>query len=86
MSTSAIVLGLLLAGLASYFIGAWRARNLARHTEEKLHSRPGYFGGYLAVWTVLPALVLSLIWGAAEHSVVRTRSEEHTSELQSRLG
>lgn len=80
MSTSAIVLGLLLAGLASYFIGAWRARNLARKTEEKLHSRPGYFGGYLAVWTVLPALILSLIWGGAEHSVVRTIVKDNLPE------
>ena len=72
MSTSSIVLGLLLAGLAAYAIGVWRARDLAKKSETRLHSRPGYFGGYLAVWTVLPALILSLIWGGFEHTAVRS--------------
>lgn len=72
MSTTAIVLGLLLAGFAAYAIGAWRARELARKSEKRLHSRPGYFGGYLAIWTVLPALVLTLLWGGFEHTAVRS--------------
>lgn len=71
MSTSVIVLGLLVAGLASYFFGVWRAKALAHDKTAKFHSRPGYFGGYIAIWTVLPALALTLIWAAAEYPIIR---------------
>lgn len=71
MSTSVIVLGLLIAGLVSYAFGVWRARTLARTSEAKLHSRPGYYGGYIAVWVALPALILALIWAAAERPIIR---------------
>ena len=36
-----------------------------------MHSRPGYYGTYLAIWTVLPALVVTLVWAAAEPAVIR---------------
>ena len=36
-----------------------------------MHSRPGYYGTYLAIWTVLPALVVTLIWAAAEPAFIR---------------
>lgn len=80
MSTSAIVLGLLIAGLVTYALGAWRARDLARKSEGKPHSRPGYYGGYLALWTALPALILTLIWGASEHTVVRALVKDNLPE------
>lgn len=98
MSTSVIVLGLLLASLAAYAIGAWRARDLARKSEKRLHSRPGYFGGYLAVWTVLPALILTLLWGGFEQTAVRSlvasglpehvqaRSDAERTLIMSRVG
>ena len=72
MSTTTIVLGLLIAARATFALATWRARVLDRNTEGRLHSRPGYYGGYLAIWTVLPALILTLVWGAAEHTVVRS--------------
>lgn len=73
VSTPVIVLGLLVAGLVSYVFGVWRAKTLARtkSKETKLHSRPGYFGGYIAIWVALPALILTLIWAAAEYPIVR---------------
>lgn len=69
---SVIVLGLLVAGLVSYALGIWRAKALARKSEAKLHSRPGYFGGYLAAWVTLPALFATLIWGVAERPVLQS--------------
>ena len=36
----------------------------------KLHSRPPYYGAYVMLWTVLPALVLVLVWAAVEPIVV----------------
>ena len=71
MSTSSIVLGLVVAGLVAYFIGLLRARSVAHKSPDRLHSRPGYYGGYLLVWTILPALIVTLAWAAAEPIVVR---------------
>ena len=37
----------------------------------RMHSRPGYYGTYLAIWTVLPAFLVTLLWAAAQPTVVR---------------
>ncbi|MCC7251500.1 phosphate ABC transporter permease subunit PstC [Hyphomicrobium sp.] len=71
MSTSVIVLGLLIAGIVAFFIGSWRASASTRTSKTRPHSRPGYHGGYLAIWTALPALLVTLAWGGAEFSIVR---------------
>jgi phosphate transport system permease protein len=55
-------------GLAvvAFVIGFARARAFARGNERSLHSLPGYHGGYLALWTSLPAILVLLIWSAVE--------------------
>ena len=53
MSTSAILLGLLVASLIAFVIGVSRANALAKRGDAQLHSRPGYYGTYLALWTLL---------------------------------
>ena len=65
---------LLLAGLsmAAFYFG--RARSLAvvggpRNILE-LHSLPGYYGYYVAIWSILPALALMLLWVLIEPRVI----------------
>jgi phosphate transport system permease protein len=50
--------------VAAFFVGFARARIMAQGNEQSLHSRPGYHGGYLALWTSLPAVLVLLIWAA----------------------
>jgi phosphate transport system permease protein len=71
VSVIAILLGLLATGFAAFVLGVWRARAQALSSEARMHSRPGYYGTYLAIWTVLPALVVTLVWAAAEPAVIR---------------
>ena len=71
MSTSVIILGLIVAGLLAFGLGVSRANALAKKGDAQLHSRPGYYGTYLALWTLLPALLVTLLWSAAEPSLVR---------------
>ncbi len=71
MSTSVILLGLIVASLLAFALGVSRANSLAKKGDAHLHSRPGYFGTYLALWTLLPALIVTLLWTAAEPKVVR---------------
>ena len=47
-----------------------------------MHSRPGYYGGYVAIWSALPALVFLLIWSAISPLVV---SNLVRSELPERV-
>ncbi len=71
MSTSVIMLGLLIAGLFAFGLGVSRANALAKKGDAQLHSRPGYYGSYLALWTLLPAMIFVLLWSAVEPKVVR---------------
>jgi phosphate transport system permease protein len=71
VSTIAIVLGLLAAGFSAFVLGVWRARRRALTSEARMHSLPGYYGTYVALWTVLPALVVTLVWATAEPTVIR---------------
>jgi phosphate transport system permease protein len=61
MSTSLILLIVALIGLAGYALGARQARRLAA-SSPNMHSRPGYYGSYVAVWAVLPALLVLAVW------------------------
>lgn len=71
MSTTTIVFGLVVAGLVAYFVGVWRSKAVGNKSTERLHSRPGYYGGYLLLWTMLPALFITLVWAAAQPIVIR---------------
>ncbi|OKL42594.1 phosphate ABC transporter permease subunit PstC [Pseudovibrio exalbescens] len=44
------------------FYGRSRALQVSNAQAVKLHSRPGYHGGFLAIVTVIPALLLLLAW------------------------
>ena len=54
---------LLLAALIAFAAGRQRAYALAGGHPSALHSRPNYHGFYLAIWAVLPALALLILWG-----------------------
>lgn len=51
---------------AAYFYGARRSVVLADGNAGILHSRPGYYGTYMALWIALPAFVALAVWLAAE--------------------
>jgi phosphate transport system permease protein len=71
VSTITIGFGLLIAGVLAYLFGAMRGRAAAARSGEPPHSRPGYHGSFLAVWTVLPALIVLLLWAAIQPIVIR---------------
>ncbi len=71
MSTSVLLLGLCVAALIAFVVGLSRANALAKKGDALLHSRPGYYGAYFALWTLLPALLVTLAWSAAEPTVIR---------------
>ncbi|MEO1651134.1 MAG: phosphate ABC transporter permease subunit PstC [Pseudomonadota bacterium] len=66
------LLALLIAVLIAFVVGVSRARSLARANQSvKLHSQLGYYGYYLAIWTVLPAAIVLLIWSISSSTVIQ---------------
>ncbi|MCB9993040.1 MAG: phosphate ABC transporter permease subunit PstC [Hyphomicrobiaceae bacterium] len=58
-----LIAALLLVLLSvSYQMGWSRSRKLADTTGERLHSRPVYHGAFVAIWAILPALLVLGIW------------------------
>ena len=63
-----------LLGLTAFGYQAGRHRSLALvgglGNARALHSRPSYYGAYAALWTLVPALLVLLLWLVLEQSVV----------------
>src|SRR5262245_21681805 len=59
---------LVLLGLA-YQTGWVRGGSLVTATGPKVHSRPQYHATYVAVWTLVPALIILALWGVFGGSI-----------------
>jgi phosphate transport system permease protein len=62
MSLSAILSIVLLLGTSSFFLGRGRAVAVGRLEPGGLHSLPGYYGWYAALWAGLPGLAVVVLW------------------------
>ncbi|MGX5718716.1 phosphate ABC transporter permease subunit PstC [Shinella zoogloeoides] len=62
MSISILLLIVAVIGVAGYLAGSWRANALAGGKSSSLHSRPGYYGAFVAIWSMLPAVIVLLVW------------------------
>lgn len=62
---------ILALGPVAWVAGWQRAIRVVDGETRKLHSRPGYAGAYVLLWTVLPALSLAILWAPAERIAVR---------------
>ena len=67
-----LVLALVLIGLTivGFRLGRGRAVAGAATSGEHLHSLPGYYGSYVALWCGLPAFLLLAFWLAFETTVI----------------
>jgi len=72
MHTSVILIVLLVFMAFAYQVGKRRALGTAggAHAIRNLHSLPGYYGFYVMLWAALPALLVLLLWGLFEESVL----------------
>jgi len=70
--TQILVVALILAATAAvYEFGRRRALASAGGKARDLHSLPGYYGGYMALWAVLPALAIMAVWLMVEPMVIK---------------
>jgi phosphate transport system permease protein len=72
MQTTTLVLILIAMAAAAFHLGRRRSLSLVGGPRNilALHSLPGYYGYYMAIWCLLPALGLLLFWFAVEPRVI----------------
>ena len=68
--TPILVLLLLALSSAAFYFGRKRAFQVAGGQIRKLHSLPGYYGLYVAIWAALPALLVLGVWLSMEGSLI----------------
>ncbi len=56
--------------IVGHFIGRTAALHQAVRTETPLHSLPGYYGFYVALWCGLPALAIAVLWLTAQSFII----------------
>jgi phosphate transport system permease protein len=69
-TVSAVLIAVLGLSLIGYFMGRSRSVAVAGGNLRRLHSLPNYHGFYVALWCGLPALLVALIWLAAQPTIV----------------
>lgn len=74
MRTDQLFVTLIIFGFLAWYLGSSRSKNKAESLGgvSKLHSLPFYYGSYVALWAVLPPLLLMVVWLIAEPSVIRS--------------
>lgn len=66
-----LLLTILLAlSIVGYYLGRSRSVSLAGGDASALHSRPGYYGYYVALWVGIPALLLFVAWQIFEPQII----------------
>ena len=72
MELTTIALAIIALSIASFFLGRARSLALVGGPREilHLHSLPGYYGYFAALWCLLPAMALVLVWLYIEPKVI----------------
>lgn len=69
------ILSLIVLGIAAcgFFLGRRRALSLVGGNARLLHSRPGYYGTFVALFAAVPALLVMLAWLYLQPFVIENR-------------
>ncbi len=70
MSLLILAATLLLLTLAGYYMGRGRSVAVSQGVTHRLHSRPQYYGVYVALWCGMPSFLLLALWLALEPQIV----------------
>lgn len=65
-----LLLTLALLSSAAYYLGRNRAFAVANGRIRNLHSLPGFYGSYTALWCGLPALLVLALWVALQPGII----------------
>jgi phosphate transport system permease protein len=91
MSPTFLLIAVIGLAIFGYIFGQARSKSLVGGRVRNLHSRPSYYGFYIALWCAVPALLVAVAWFAfqpliVESIVVGGLPHELSSLPQDRLG
>lgn len=69
----------------SYFFGQTTAMKRAKGHTKALHSRPGYYGFYVALWCGIPSLLVLGVWNFFEPAIVKSLVVSAMPEIYQKL-
>jgi phosphate transport system permease protein len=72
MQTPILIATLIVLSVIGFYLGRLRAVAASEGGAHKLHSQPGYYGYYVAIWCGVPALLVLSLWIALEPEIIRT--------------
>ena len=73
MSSFSIIMIVLGLGGLGFFLGRSRALSMSDTNHQKLHSLPGYYGQIVALYTIVPALLILMTWLFVQPILIETR-------------
>lgn len=87
MQTTTLVLILIAMAVGAFYAGRERSLAVASGPRrlQSLHSLPGYYGYFTAIWALLPAVVLMFLWTLAEDRVIVALVVKDLPEAQQSL-
>ncbi len=87
MQTTTLVLILIAMAAGAFYAGRERSLAVASGPRrlQSLHSLPGYYGYFTAIWALLPAVVLMFLWTLAEDRVIVALVVKSLPEAQQSL-
>jgi len=65
-----LLIAIVLLSAIGFYSGRNRSRRTVNGEIRKLHSLPGYYGSFVALWCGLPAIAVLLLWFAFQSSVI----------------
>lgn len=65
-----VLAAILIISFFGFLFGWRRSLSLAEGRHRDLHSRPAYYGAFVAAWIGIPALLLVLVWIAFQSTVI----------------
>ncbi len=70
MKYSILLLVIIILSAIGFYLGRRRSAGTVNGEIRRLHSLPGYYGLYVALWCGLPALIIMVLWLVFQSSVV----------------
>ena len=70
MQNSSLFALLVVLAVFSFWLGRRRSVSMVGGKVHRLHSLPGYYGYYTAIWCVVPALIIFALWTFFENSII----------------
>jgi phosphate transport system permease protein len=74
MDSTSLLAALVLISAAAYFLGHKKSLAIAGNSGgiRSLHSLPGYYGTMVALWCLMPALLLLAVWQFSERDILQS--------------